>query len=200
MTPPDLGTLELGFPRSRIGRVFGKPCADTFRCGPLGDFVRRHLSGCSVDPFARNSTLCTWRNDINPATAAPFHQDAVAFLRGLRSRGVVADSIVLDPPYSPGQISECYSAAGLTATMVDTQNARLYARVRVAALQLCRPGSVVISFGWNSNGMGPGFELVELLLVRHGAAHNDTIAMAERFAPLGFVVPSAADSEVLHGR
>lgn len=38
------------------------------------------------------------------------------------------------------------------------------------------------SFGWNSAGMGisRGFDLIELLTVCHGAAHNDTICVAER--------------------
>jgi hypothetical protein len=39
---------------------------------------------------------------------------------------------------------------------------------------------VVLSFGWNSAGMGDFFEPVELLLVAHGGAHNDTICVAER--------------------
>lgn len=62
----------------------------------------------------------------------------------------------------------------------DTQNARLYSEVRNAARRLCAPGTVVLSFGWNSTGMGAGFEKIELLLVAHGAAHNDTICLAER--------------------
>lgn len=42
--------------------------------------------------------------------------------------------------------------------------------------------AIVLSFGWNSIGMGNprGFEIVELLLVCHGVGHNDTICMAER--------------------
>jgi len=39
----------------------------------------------------------------------------------------------------------------------------------------------VISFGWNSGGIGKtnGFEILEILLVAHGA-HNDTICTVER--------------------
>lgn len=42
--------------------------------------------------------------------------------------------------------------------------------------------ATVISCGWNSAGMGigRGFEIVEILLVCHGAAHNDTIVVVER--------------------
>jgi len=40
----------------------------------------------------------------------------------------------------------------------------------------------VLSFGWNSVGMGitRGYEIVEILLVCHGGAHNDTICIAEK--------------------
>ena len=46
------------------------------------------------------------------------------------------------------------------------------------------PNGIVISFGWNSVGMGfnRGFRQVEIVLISHGMHHNDTIAvMEERF-------------------
>lgn len=165
-----------------FSRAWAMPTADTFECKPIGDFVLRHLRGVSVDPFARNSRLATWRNDMDPNTLAEHHMDAFDFLTYLGFKGVKADTIIMDPPYSPRQITECYAAAGLKATMRDTQNAALYARVRRAARKLCRPGTKVLSFGWNSTGMGEGFERDEILLVAHGGAHNDTICVAERMA------------------
>ena len=155
------------------------PTADTFDCPPIGDFVRKYLRGVSVDPFARNTQWATYRNDLNPDTLAEYHVDAEAFLLMLLHREVKADCIILDPPYSPRQIKECYAEFGLKATEKDTQNAALYARVRKAARYLCKPGTVVLSFGWNSTGMGSGFKQIEILLVAHGGAHNDTICMAE---------------------
>lgn len=161
-------------------RVWAMPNADTFDVRPIGDLVRKYLNGVSVDPFARNKRWATHTNDLNPNTEAEHHMDAVAFLDMLAVQGVKADCVILDPPYSPRQISECYAAAGLKAGMKDTQNAVLYARVRHAARQLCKAGTSVLSFGWNSAGMGKGFEMVELLLVAHGGAHNDTICLVER--------------------
>ncbi len=159
------------------------PSADTFDVKPIGQFVRHYLKGVSVDPFARNKRWATYTNDINPATQAEHHMDAEAFLLMLADRGVVADCIVLDPPYSPRQITEHYAAAGIKAGMKDTQSAVLYARVRAAAKRLCGPGSFVLSFGWNSAGMGKQFKQVEILLVAHGGAHNDTICVAEEMLP-----------------
>lgn len=167
----------------KFSRAWAMPTADTFDCPPIGEFMHRYMRGVSVDPFARNKRWATYTNDLNPDTAAEYHMDAEAFLKMLHSRGVAADCIILDPPYSPRQISECYRAAGIKATMKDTQNAALYARVRAAAKRLCKVGTVVLSFGWNSAGMGEHFDKREILLVAHGGAHNDTICVAEEMLP-----------------
>ena len=175
----------------KFSRTWAMPASDTFDCKPIAEFVRRYLYGVSVDPFARDKRWATHTNDLNPATEAEHHVDAEAFLLMLAERGIKADCIVLDPPYSPRQISECYAAAGFKAGMKDTQNAALYARVRRAAKALCKHGTVVLSFGWNSAGMGKAFKRVETLLVAHGGAHNDTICVADLavdFAVVGTAV------------
>lgn len=164
-----------------MSRAWAMPTRDTFSCPPIAALVQKYLRGVSVDPFARNNAWATYRNDLDPTTSAEYHMDAEAFLDLLTSRGVQADCILIDPPYSPRQISECYASIGLKASQQDTQNAALYARVRSAARKLCKPGTTILSFGWNSAGMGDGFDIVELLLVAHGGAHNDTICMVQRF-------------------
>lgn len=168
----------------KFSRVWSMPSGDTFSVLPIGEFVRRYLRAASVsiDPFARNNRWATYTNDLNPATSAEFHMDAEMFLANLELSGVQADLLILDPPYSPRQIPECYAAAGLKAGMKDTQNAALYSRIKKAAAPLLVKDAKVISFGWNSSGMGKkyGFEIEELMLVCHGGAHNDTICIAER--------------------
>jgi hypothetical protein len=136
----------------------------------------------SVDPFARNSRLATVTNDLNPDTAAQHHLDAEDFCKMLAERGEQFDLAIFDPPYSPRQVSECYQSVGLEVGMKDTQTAVLYQRVRNALDAIMAPDSIVLSFGWNSAGMGDGrgYELCEVLLVAHGGAHNDTICIAER--------------------
>lgn len=160
------------------------PSADTFDCPPIEGFVRKYLaqSQVSVDPFARNKLWATYTNDLNPNTRAFHHMDAEAFLVQLSHEGVKADLVLFDPPYSPRQISECYKEAGLKVTMRDTQNAALYKRVRDAAMNVLDCRAIVLSFGWNSSGMGQkrNFEQIEILLCCHGGAHNDTICLAER--------------------
>lgn len=167
-----------------MSRVFAMPSAETFTVPPIASFVARWLalSGVSVDPFARDRREATYTNDLNPNTAAQHHMDAEAFVEMLAGQGVRADAVLFDPPYSPRQISECYQAVGLPVGTKETQNARLYKRVRGALDRILVPGGVMLSFGWNSAGMGVtrGYAIEEILLVAHGGAHNDTICVAER--------------------
>lgn len=163
-------------------RVWAMPNSDTFNIPVVAAFVSRYLSTklVSVDPFARNNSWSNWTNDINPNTTAGHHMDARSFLKHLEELGVVADLMIFDPPYSPRQISEHYKEAGLVVNQQDTQNSVLYGECRRWFNRLTKVGSVVLSFGWNSVGMGKGWEIIEVMLVCHGGAHNDTICMAER--------------------
>lgn len=160
------------------------PNADTFSVKPIGDFVQRYLgaSRVSIDPFARNKRWATHTNDLNPETSAEHHLDAEDFLKLLGERSVKADLLIFDPPYSPRQISECYKQVGREVGMKGTQSALLYQRVRDAAIACLSPDAVVLSFGWNSVGMGKrhSFEQIEIQLCCHGGAHNDTICLAEK--------------------
>ncbi len=167
-----------------FSREWSMPTADTFSAEPIGRFVQRYLaeSSVSVDPFARNNQWATYRNDLNPATAAEFHMPAVDFLAMLAARGILCDLALFDPPYSPRQIKDCYSTMGLVCEQTDTQSAKLCADVRDVLSSILLPNAIVLSFGWNSVGMGKkhGFEIIEAMLVCHGGAHNDTICIAER--------------------
>jgi len=176
-----------GKPVIKFTREWSMPNADTFTVPPIGDFVRSYLasSTVSIDPFARNKRWATHTNDLNPETQAEHHMDAEKFLLMLSDRQVKADLVIFDPPYSPRQISECYKSIGLEVGREGTQNALLYKRVRSAVLPVLTEGGIVLSFGWNSVGMGRsrGFEQIEILMVCHGGAHNDTICIAERRFP-----------------
>lgn len=160
------------------------PNAETFSISPIKKLVEHYSSNFpkSVDPFAKDCCYAKYTNDINPDTQAEFHMDAETFLLFLHRKGIRVDLLLFDPPYSPRQISENYKSAGLPVTMRDTQNARLYKRVRDAGDRILNPGGFVLSFGWNSGGMGVsrGYKLREIMLVCHGGAHNDTICLVEQ--------------------
>lgn len=159
------------------------PSGNTFDCPPIAGFVQKYLlkSKVSVDPFARNRRWATYTNDLDPRTSADRHLDAGVFLWNLKQDGVKADLVIFDPPYSPNQIIECYQSIGHDMAHAN-RNGELYARVRSAIPEILTEEAVVLSFGWNSNGMGlkHEFEIIEILIVAHGGAHNDTICMAER--------------------
>ena len=171
----------------KFRREWAMPSADTFSVPVIGEMVKRYLATAKVscDPFARNKRWATHTNDLNPETAAEHHMDSIAFLEKMVADGIMADLIIFDPPYSPRQISECYKSVGLEVGMKETQSALLYQRVRNAIVPVCSPDAVVLSFGWNSIGMGKrhDFEQIEIMLVCHGGAHNDTICLAERKRP-----------------
>jgi hypothetical protein len=166
-----------------FNRIFAMPNAETFSIKPIGEFVQKYgqASKISVDPFARNKRWATYTNDLNPETAAEYHMDAKDFCAMLVAKEIVCDFGLFDPPYSPRQISEVYKGVGRSVTMQDTQSS-FWKIIKDALHPLISKNGIVLSFGWNSQGMGKtrGYEIIEILLVAHGGAHNDTICIAER--------------------
>lgn len=162
------------------------PSADTFDCEPIDGFVKKYLikSKVSVDPFARNKDWFTHTNDLNPSTRARHHMEARDFCEMLAKQGVVADLFILDPPYSPRQVKECYDSIGVPMGQTDALLGFTRKRLKASIRKLLVPGSIVLSFGWNSVGMGKeDFDMLEILLVCHGSDHNDTICVAEKYNP-----------------
>ena len=174
-----------------ISRVWCMPSPLTFSVKPIRAFVERWLRPVSVDCFARDCQLADITNDLNPATKAMHHMDVLDFAEWLGREGIRPACILFDPPYSPRQAADCYEAAGVDPKTLDAvkrrkgnawQRTKNWKEERDALARIQGPGDVVLSFGWDSCGMGKkrGYELAEVLLVCHGACHNDTICIAER--------------------
>lgn len=170
--------------RITMNRVWAMPSANTLTIKPIRELVKRYLydSKVSVDPFARNCRWATYTNDLNPDTAAEYHLEAQEFLAMLLEKGIKADVGLFDPPYSPRQVEEVYAGIGRTVTQADTQMVDIRHEARNQLAELVGVGGYVLSFGWNSAGIGVNrnFELREILLVCHGGWHNDTICTVER--------------------
>jgi hypothetical protein len=164
-------------------RVWAMPDSCTFDIPPIRALVKTYLnqSKVSIDPFARNKRWATFTNDLNPDTAAETHLPATEFLCELVARGVRADLIFFDPPYSPYQIIEHYKGIGRDFSHFAKKGIG-WKTERDLMAGLTVAGGHVISCGWNSVGLGVqrGFEIVEILLVSHGREHNDTICTVER--------------------
>lgn len=156
------------------------PSHETFSIKPIAEFVFRYawLSKVSVDPFARNCKFANYTNDLNPNTLASSHMDATDFLNKLADEGVVADLVIIDPPYSPTQVKKCYDSIGLKVERSDVLSSKRR-KLKVAIGRLVKVGGIVLNFGWNTTGMGKGWTIMEIMLVCHGSDHNDTICMAE---------------------
>jgi hypothetical protein len=164
-----------------FNREFAMPDVATFSIPPIARLLDRWLPlGLIIDPFSRNSMRGTVTNDLDPRTKAQHHLPAEEFIAILEPNFYSA--VLFDPPYSPRQIAECYRVSKKKAAMADTQNARLCRIVKDGLDRALASGGLAICCGWNSGGMGTnrGYELLEVLLVNHGAAHNDTIVTVEQ--------------------
>lgn len=152
------------------------PSPHTFEIAPIASLLDRRLHTCRVvvDPFAGRSRRGTLRNDLKDGG-----REALSWLRRLERES--ADALLFDPPYSPRQIVEVYKRVGLDVTMRTTQSS-FFSRRKDEATEVIKKGGIVICCGWNSGGFGKsrGFQLLEVLLVAHGGAHNDTIVTVER--------------------
>jgi hypothetical protein len=158
-----------------ITRKWAMPSADTFDVPAIGEFVKSYLrhSKVSIDPFARNKRWATYTNDLNPETAAEYHCDAGDFLQMLLDRGVQADLIIFDPPYTINQIEEVYAGVGKNKFTFEeySQLGRWNVEKNICN-QLLSVGGVFLHFGYHTNGMGKDrkFEILEILMVAHGGA------------------------------
>lgn len=148
----------------------------TFQIPPIKNFIERWLPcGVIVDPFCGQSEYATHSNDLANGGLM-----ADEFVNKLEAKGLKADCVLFDPPYTPRQISECYKSVGLKVGMAETQNASLYKRVKEPLARILKPNGIALSFGWWSAGVLPRICTEEILLVQHGGAHADTICVAQR--------------------
>jgi hypothetical protein len=172
----------------KISWARAQPSKATFTIKPIRELALRYIGDGHgwADPYAGDNPLgIQFSNDINRNTKAVHHYDALDFcmelVRLLKLRGQMLDGCAYDPPYSYRQVTEHYRAVGIKATSLDT-SAQFYSRVMNAVCDQIKVGGYTISCGWNTNGFGVnrGFEPVELLVVRHGSHHNDTLVLVER--------------------
>jgi hypothetical protein len=182
----------------KITREWVMPNGDTLEMEPVRRLVQSYIQPnmITVDPFARNCKFATWRNDLSPDTSAEYHLEVLDFLRMLNDKKVSADLVIWDPPYSSRQMSELYQSVGLNFGIRGGQRVGRWRDERNLLNHIVRVGGIIISFGWNSIGMGVErfYEPLEILLLCHGGAHNDTIIVVEKklvhqeslFAPTEF--------------
>jgi DNA modification methylase len=97
-------------------------------------------------------------------------------LKSLKDNSV--DGVLFDPPYSVEQCLRRYTPKhGGTAG-----RAEYWARCKDEISRVIEPNGLAVSFCWDSTGIGKsrGFEIVEIMLLCHGACHNDTIITIDK--------------------
>jgi len=159
----------------KISRMWAMPSIWTFTVRPIEELISRYIGPNWIDPFAGENSPAEFTNDIE-GRGAMSKMDALEFLGGIPSSS--RDGALFDPPYSTEQCLRRYTPKqGGTAG-----RAEYWARCKDEIARIVKPSGVVISFCWDSVGMGKcrGFEIEEILLVCHGACHNDTIATVDR--------------------
>ncbi|MGL5719168.1 MAG: hypothetical protein ACRCX2_39570 [Paraclostridium sp.] len=162
-----------------IERKWAMPNKNTFEIKPIKEFINKNIKGdVTIDPFANVNKIAKITNDLNTEYDTTYHLDAIDFLKQFDDDSV--DFVLFDPPYSPRQVSECYKSLGMTVNMQTTQ-ASYWSKLKKEIARVLKVGGGVITFGWNSGGIGKGlgFEIQEILMVAHGGWHNDTICTYE---------------------
>lgn len=153
------------------------PNHETFSIKPINDLLNYEIKGdIWVDPFARNSKFANITNDLNKDTNAQYHMEALEFLQMFDDNSI--DGVLFDPPYSPRQLKEVYDNIGISLT--DSKSS-VWSNWKKEISRIVKPGGKVISFGWNTNGIGKklGFIKKKIVLISHGGNHNDTIILIE---------------------
>lgn len=170
----------------KINRKWSMPNRNTFLIKPIKELLTRTITdGKWLDPFANDSiskgilpNIEIIDNDLNKEFNTDFHMDALDFLKMFDDNSV--DGVLYDPPYSPRQVSEVYNHFGYEVTQ-ETTRSDWWTKHKKEIKRIVRKGGKVISFGWNSGGIGKtnGFKITEILLVPHGGMHYDTIVTVE---------------------
>lgn len=157
------------------------PNKNTFSIKPIRELVDRYVKlarenddSIIIDPFANESRIADITNDLNTEHDTDYNMDALEFLSMFEDSSV--DLVLYDPPYSPRQVSESYKDMDMAVNMETTQSS-YWGNQKKEIARVLKPNGIALSFGWNSGGIPKtyGFEIVEILLVAHGGAHNDTI-------------------------
>ena len=144
----------------------------TFENRRIREWLERKVEGKVLNLFAGKTLLnCREvRNDIREEMPAEYHMDALE--RVETWMGDPFDTIILDPPYAYRKSMEMYGGAISSP----------FNQIKNFIHNILTLEGIVITFGYHSNVMGEkrGFSQEHLLLMSHGGAIHDTIAIIER--------------------
>ena len=154
-----------------ISRNWVMPSIWTFTMKPVQKLFQKYNVGRGwADPFAGENSPAELANDIEGRGNA-YQMDALDFLKSLASNSL--DGVLFDPPYSVEQCLRRYTpkhngTAG---------RAEYWAKCKDEIARILKPSGKCIHFCWDSTGLGKSRKatIKEVMLLCHGACHNDTI-------------------------
>lgn len=158
-----------------VTREWAMPSIWTFKVKPIKKIIDKYLTDGWIDPFAGENSPAEITNDIE-GRGNKNQMDALEFLKTIPKDSAMG--CLFDPPYSTEQCLRRYTpkhngTAG---------RAEYWAKCKDEISRAVGIDGTVISFCWDSTGMGKkrGFEIIEVMVVCHGACHNDTIITVEK--------------------
>lgn len=169
-----------------LERYWAMPNRWTFEIEPIQKLIHREMGdGLWIDPFAGKSDIADITNDIDPERETDFTKKATEFLRTFDTNEVNG-GVLIDPPYSATQLKRKYSEIGMEPNRDET-NPGFYGETKDEVARICKPGAKVLTFGWNSTGVGTGrgFKKKKIVMFCHGSSRNDTICVVENFVSEG---------------
>lgn len=136
-----------------FNRVWEMPNSNTFDIKCIRNLIYKyHQEGVlSIDPFANKNKIAQITNDLDPDMNTDYCMDSLDFLKQFGDKSI--DFVLYDPPYSPRQVSECYKKLGRTVNMQTTQSS-FWGNLKKEIARVLKVEGIVISFGWNTNGIG----------------------------------------------
>lgn len=144
----------------------------TFENRRIREWVETMVEGDVLNLFAGKTMLNCHevRNDLREEMPADYHMDALELVETWK--GKPFDTIILDPPYAYRKSMEMYGGAVSSP----------FNQIKNVIPNILTVDGIVITFGYHSNVMGErrGFVQDHLLLMSHGGAIHDTIAIIER--------------------
>ena len=148
----------------------------TFEVPSIRKWVEENVEGRVLNLFAGVTKLACdeVRVDSNPEMPADFHMDALDYVQSEVQRGDF-QTFLLDPPYAYRKSMTKYQGHVMS-------NFKL---LKNAIIEVVEEGNVVITFGYHSVCMGQKYNFFQehLLVLGHGGAQHDTLAIKERFVP-----------------
>jgi hypothetical protein len=164
----------------KIERAWAMPNKWTFKVKPISKLLQEEMNDKKwIDPFAGKSSPADITNDLNTELDTDYHKEAKEFLKIFDDRSIDG-GVLFDPPYSLHQVKQSYDKWGIE-NWNEFNATGGFEYVKNEINRVTKNGAKVISFGWNSSGMGRGRDFTKdrILLVCHGGNHNDTIVVVE---------------------